>query len=233
MNYENLQLGDTGDDVKILQEKLKILNYYNAIITGSFGLATEVGVKAFQRDNNLEDTGIVDKETWNKIVEYTSPSFIPISFYPTLKLGSSGSYVEDLQTKLKSLLYYTGKITGQFDLETQNAVKRFQLNNELTADGVVGNQTWKVLNSVYGNISDCALINDLEQETTYTVVSGDTLYGIAKKYNTTVDAIKELNNLMSNTLRVGQILKIPETSSDEYVMYTVVSGDKIFMGNNE
>ena len=43
--YENLKLGDMGDNVKILQEKLKILGFYNALITGSFGLSTEEGVK--------------------------------------------------------------------------------------------------------------------------------------------------------------------------------------------
>lgn len=43
-------------------------------------------------------------------------------------------------------------------------------------------------------------------ETTYTVKSGDSLYSIAKKYNTTVDKLKELNNLTSNLLNIGQIL---------------------------
>lgn len=42
----------------------------------------------------------------------------------------------------------------------------------------------------------------------YTVVKGDTLYSIARKFNTTVDNIKKNNNLTSNTLSVGQILNI-------------------------
>ena len=42
----------------------------------------------------------------------------------------------------------------------------------------------------------------------YTVVKGDTLYSIARKFNTTVDNIKSKNNLSSNTLSVGQILNI-------------------------
>ena len=49
MEMNNLQLGDTGDSVKILQEKLKILGFYNALITGIFGVSTEVGVRTFQR----------------------------------------------------------------------------------------------------------------------------------------------------------------------------------------
>src|SRR5699024_11040212 len=44
----------------------------------------------------------------------------------------------------------------------------------------------------------------------YTVQKGDTLYGIANKLGTTVDELKKLNNLTSNNLSIGQILKIPE-----------------------
>jgi LysM repeat protein len=45
--------------------------------------------------------------------------------------------------------------------------------------------------------------------TTYTVKSGDTLLGIATKFGTTVAKIKKLNHLSSNTIHVGQKLKIP------------------------
>ena len=44
---------------------------------------------------------------------------------------------------------------------------------------------------------------------TYTVKSGDTLYSIARTYNTTVDKIKELNNLKNNNLSIGQTLILP------------------------
>ncbi len=43
----------------------------------------------------------------------------------------------------------------------------------------------------------------------YVVKKGDTLYGIALEFDTTVDLIKSLNNLTSNDLRIGQKLKIP------------------------
>ncbi len=49
---------------------------------------------------------------------------------------------------------------------------------------------------------------NIETTTTYTVKKGDSLYSIAKKFNTTVDSIKRKNNLTSNTLQIGQKLNI-------------------------
>ncbi len=65
--------------------------------------------------------------------------------------------------------------------------------------------------------------------TTYTVVSGDTLWNIANRFNTTVDAIKSLNNLSNNMLSIGQVLKIPSTTSNNnYINYTVKAGDSLW-----
>ena len=81
-------------------------------------------------------------------------------------------------------------------------------------------------------IPTSATSEDTSNYKTYTVVSGDSLYSIAKKYNTTVDAIKDLNNLSSNLLSIGQILKIPANnttgSSSKYITYKVVSGDSLY-----
>ena len=69
----------------------------------------------------------------------------------------------------------------------------------------------------------------------YTVKKGDSLYSIANKYNTTVQAIINLNYLKSNNLSIGQILRIPETytpESDmvlpEFTNYTVKKGDNLY-----
>lgn len=65
---------------------------------------------------------------------------------------------------------------------------------------------------------------------TYKVISGDTLYKIANKLDTTVDEIKKLNNLNSNNLSVGQILKIPTKIVDigDTEIYTVKKGDTLY-----
>ena len=69
----------------------------------------------------------------------------------------------------------------------------------------------------------------------YTVVRGDTLYSIAKKYNTTVSKIIDLNYLKSPNLSIGQVLRIPEMYSKEedmylpqYINYEVKKGDTLY-----
>lgn len=67
------------------------------------------------------------------------------------------------------------------------------------------------------------IINDGTIE--YIVKSGDSLYAIASKYGVTVNQIKELNNLLSNNLSIGQVLKIPSSNISTYV---VKSGDNLY-----
>ena len=65
----------------------------------------------------------------------------------------------------------------------------------------------------------------------YVVKSGDNLYKIANLFNTTVDELKKLNNLTSDILSVGQILKVPESGAQEItstINYTVKSGDNLY-----
>ena len=66
------------------------------------------------------------------------------AYFPTLKKGSTGSYVKKLQTKLKNKGYKL-TIDSIFGSATQNAVKKFQKANKLQQDGIVGSKTWKKL----------------------------------------------------------------------------------------
>lgn len=65
----------------------------------------------------------------------------------------------------------------------------------------------------------------------YVVKKGDSLWKIANENDTTVNELKELNNLKSNILNIGQILAIPRTNKT--ITYVVKKGDTIFMENNE
>ena len=73
----------------------------------------------------------------------------------------------------------------------------------------------------------------------YTVVGGDTLYSIAKKYNTSVSEILSLNYLSNTNLSIGQVIRIPEkyTPPDkmflpQYQNYVVKKGDTLYSISN-
>ncbi len=75
-------------------------------------------------------------------------------------------------------------------------------------------------------------------ENTYTVQRGDSLYSIAQKFNTSVDRLKQLNNLTNNALQIGQTLIISESAgttptTENYIVYTVKSGDSLWKIANE
>ena len=68
-----------------------------------------------------------------------------------------------------------------------------------------------------------------EDYVVYEVMPGDTLYSIARRYNTKVDTIKLFNNLTSNLLNVGDIIQIPLNNTEfVYQTYQVEPGDTLY-----
>lgn len=68
---------------------------------------------------------------------------------------------------------------------------------------------------------------DIGETDIYQVQAGDTLYSIARKYNISVNELKNLNNLIDNTLSIGQILEVPSGLSS-YNSYIVDKGDTLY-----
>lgn len=113
-------------------------------------------------------------------------------------------------------------ISKQFNTSAQ---KIRELNN-LKNDNIVPSQVLIISENNGTNPNECVI---------YTVKKGDSLYEIAKKYNTSVDAIKRYNNLTTNNLSIGQKIRIPcniedndDTVMPKYISYTVKAGDNLY-----
>ncbi len=233
-NYVELREGDSGRDVTLLQQLLKINSYYPGSTTGVYGPDTVSAVTNFQISNYLTATGTSTKETWDLLYKITKPATKNKSVLakPVLQFGDTGEEVRDVQTILKDLMYYTGTVDGIFDNEVYVAVQSFQFINKLVPDGIVGNDTWSALIDIYSPLSNCEgdIVDPPVGSDTYTVKAGDTLYSIARNNNISVDELKRINNLTSDILSVGQVLKLKEDSiiPDTNGTYTVKSGDTLY-----
>ena len=135
----------SGATVSKVQTELKALGYYYGQITGNAGPKTVAAIKSFQGKNGLTADGIAGPQTIAKIdAAYETKggsSSGSGSSASGLKLNSKGTDVRNLQQDLTTLGYYWAEITGNFGAKTETAVKRFQEENGLTADGVAGTKT--------------------------------------------------------------------------------------------
>ena len=134
--------GSAGPTVRWLQYLLvrRTLSYTQ--IDGIFGRVTKVAVEHFQRGAHLTVDGIIGPATWGALGgDGTEP--------PTLGEGSRGSVVESLQNALNegrgdfaSSSNPVLALDGIYGPQTATAVKGAQQQGGITADGVVGLQTW-------------------------------------------------------------------------------------------
>lgn len=111
-------------------------------------------------------------------------------------------------------------ISNQFGI---SAIDLYNYNN-LTTTNILPGQVLKIPSNSGTNPGGLF---------TYTVVKGDSLYNIARRYVTTVDEIMKLNHLTSINLSIGQKLQIPETGEEvtvppSYESYTVKKGDTLY-----
>lgn len=139
--------------------------------------------------------------------------------------------IEEIATSVAdAIIDYIGVVPeeGTYTVKSGDTLysiaKKFNVTvNELKSLNKISNNTIN-LNQVL-KIPNSSTPQVPTESNTYIVKSGDTLYAIAKKYNTSVDAIKKLNNMSSNSLSINQVLKIPVSSVKTY---KVVSGDTLY-----
>lgn len=248
-----LRTGSRGLDVQTIQTYLnRIRKNYPAIpaITdeaGVFGNSTNAAVTKFQSIFNLAADGVVGKSTWYKISslytavarlseldsEGTSLGIGTVPPGSVLRQGSRGADVITLQYLLNMAAEFYSSVPrvsqdGIFGSGTRQAVIAFQNVMGLSADGIVGENTWRALYNVYLGIEENVPMPE-PGYIEYTVQPGDTLWLLSQRYNTTVDAIKSLNGLTGSLLNIGQVLRIQTSDTGSYIEYTVRLGDTLWL----
>ena len=169
---KTLRVGISDPEVRLLQEQLQQLNYFNGPITSFFGSLTETAVKEFQRDYQLSpdgiygsDTKVALEEALGRVGRRTSIQPLDLDRSRTtlpagansriLRLGTSGSDVRSLQERLRKEGFYFGAVNGLFDAETEQAVRQFQQAKRLRlVDGIVGQETSAALQRDNSRISE-------------------------------------------------------------------------------
>lgn len=208
----------------------------------------------FLKENYKELAEAVISAVANYIgVPYTPPEGITTNTYVVQKGDSLYSIANKLGTTVSELKKENNLTTNTLQIgevlriptkeiyEGEENVYIVQKGDTLYSIAAANNTTvdeLKKANNLTSNILSTGQLlkipSALLPESTYIVKKGDSLYSIANKYNTTVDELKRINNLTSNILSIGQVLKLPSDKvsdiekEENTINYTVQKGDSLY-----
>ena len=173
---------------------------------------TEAVIVEYGFLDNIDDANLL-KKYWQ---DYAEAVVKAIANYLGVPYSFNGSLVNDnyyIVKKGDSLW----SIANKYGLSVEQLKEMNNLSSNMLSVGQ------KLL------INDGTNVDNVN-ENYYIVKSGDTLYSIAKKYGLTVDELKKMNNLSSNTLSINQKLLVGNDMStdDNYDVYVVKSGDTLW-----
>lgn len=132
--------GEESDEILKYQQQLKKLGYLMSEPDGKYGKDTIAAVKRFQQSNGLIADGFLGPQTGQLLMSADAD-------VNSLHLGAKGNDVKKIQQRLKDLKYLSKNavVDGNFGQATDTALRSFQHNNGLVADGKVGPNTSKLL----------------------------------------------------------------------------------------
>lgn len=206
------QFGVSVDDIKRINgltnntiqvgQVLRIPNNSGTNPSGTFIYTVKKGDSLYNIARRYETTV-------NEIISLNNLKTINLSIGQQLIIPETGESVTSLPeytnyvVKRGDTLY---SIARNFNTTVDQILKDNNLNSNVLTIG----QNLKIRTTKESAVEECYGEDFVapDNSVTYTVKKGDSLYQIAKKFNTSVDTIKRKNNLTSNTLSIGQVLKI-------------------------
>ena len=257
-------------------------NYANSLdrMISDYGLTRyDVYTGTSSTNQNQQNSNAANSNQHESQISAGNGNQIPDTY--TVKAGDSlwgisqtyGTTVNNLKqiNNLSSNVIYVGQVLKLKQQSNSTSNQTPQLTTD-TYTVQSGDTLWGIANTHDTTVNNLKQINDLTSDTiyvgqvlklkqqsnstsnqtpqsttdTYTVQSGDTLWGIANTHDTTVNNLKQINDLTSDTIYVGQVLKLKQRSttqqessqpsqSNSSDFYTVKAGDslwKIAMGND-
>lgn len=214
-----------------------------SLIASNLEDAGQTVLKYYQLRNN-SDTSKDD----DYLIRNTANNLTIVIDYGYIDNTSDANFLKNNYEKLaeavvKSIANYAGVSYSPANMEGYYIVKKgdslwsIASKNNTTVDNI------KKLNNLSSNnlsvgqvlkLSYDAKKEDIKESNIYTVKKGDSLWLIANKYGTTVDELKNANDLKSNTLSIGQTLIIPEKKENtNKISYVVKKGDSLWLIANK
>ncbi len=194
----NLSLNSFSPEVRIVESQLRELGYFNDEPDQFFDISTTTAVERFQINYGLKQVdGIVGPETRRELNRQTNflspPRQVETATFETRndsqinspvlsRTRGSRAEVRILQRELNQRRYYFSPIDGIYGEQTESAVRQFQIDNRLRADGVAGPETLQALGiELGGNVAN-------RNRPYVVVVPGRDSFGVNQALETTPQA---------------------------------------------
>ena len=231
-------------------------DYYN--IQKDTGLIETIVVNYGNINNINEATNIKNEwEDYAEAVVKSLANYTNVPYYKegesqeiyTVKKGDSlWKIANKYNTTVEKLKSANNLKTNTLSVGQKLVIPSISVSPEVSDTYIVqkGDSLWSIANKFNMTVSELKNLNNLTNnllsigqvlkikdssnngKTTYTVQKGDSLWVIANKYGITIEELKSYNNLTSNLLSIGQVLKIPQGKTSTENIYTVKKGDSLW-----
>ena len=231
-------------------------DYYN--IQKDTGLIETIIVNYGNINNINEATNIKNEwEDYAEAVVKSLANYTNVPYYKegesqekyTVKKGDSlWKIANKYNTTVEKLKNANNLKTNTLSVGQKLVIPSISVSPEVSDTYIVqkGDSLWSIANKFNMTVSELKNLNNLTNnllsigqvlkikdssnngKTTYTVQKGDSLWVIANKYGITTEELKSYNNLTSNLLSIGQVLKIPQGKTSPENIYTVKKGDSLW-----